>query len=101
MPKGRFWRFFDEGNQRAMDHIRSQPDAGHRPMPYAKSESARQWAIAIMVGVGVVSFLGGLVWALVALVLAAPVLWRLEHHFFFRRSGSGDAKVRADPPEEE
>ena len=95
MSKGRIWRFFDEGNQRAMDYVRSQPDAGHRTMPYAKSDSARQWAIVILAVVGVVGFIGGPFWAIGALVLALPLLWRLEHHFFLRRRET-DAATKVD-----
>ena len=88
MPSGRFLKFFDDGNQRAMDYLRAQPDRGLKGFPYAKSDSARRAATLILAGVGVVGPVGGLLWALAALLVASPFLWRLEHHFFLRCSTS-------------
>ena len=81
-------KFFDDGNQRAMDYLRADSDRGLKGFPYAKSDSARQKSTLILIGVWVVGFVGGLWWALGALIVAGPLLWRLEHHFFFRRSTS-------------
>ena len=84
MTKGSVLGWFDRGNQRAMDYVRSQPDSGLKIAPYAKSDASRRTAIAIVVVVGLMAAIdwrGGIV----ALVVAAPLLWRLEHHFFFGR----------------
>ena len=89
MAKRSLLGWFDQGNQRAMDYVRSQPDAGSKVLPYAKSDSARRWGIVIAVVVCLVGFFLGWVGALIAFVVAAPIGWRLEHHFFFQRSHNG------------
>lgn len=73
-----------------MDYQRSQPDVGVKSMPYAKSDSARRAAIAIIVIVGAIATFFDWRAGLVALVLAIPLIWRVEHHFFF---GHRDADV--------
>jgi hypothetical protein len=83
MAKRSVLGWFDRGNQRAMDYVRSQPDAGMRFAPYAKSDSARRAALAIVIAVGLVAAIFGWLPGLIALIIAAPFLWRLEHHFFF------------------
>lgn len=90
MPKRSLLGWFDRGNQRAMDYVRSQPDYGSKVMPYAKSESARRTGIVILVVLGLAGFFFGWVGAVIALVVAAPIFWRLEHHFFFQRTANGD-----------
>lgn len=100
-PMGRFLRFFDDGNQRAMNHLRSQPNAGIRMIPYAKSESARRAAICIIVVIGLVGMAFGIWWAALALAVMAPILWRLEHHFFLRRrqgKHSAGQDEQTEPP---
>lgn len=93
MAKGSPLDWFDRGNQRAMDYQRSRPDAGLKSMPYAKSDSARRTAIAIIVVVGSIATIFGWRAGLVALVVAVPLLWRLEHHFFLFFLGRRGAEV--------
>ena len=81
--------WLDEGNQRAMDYLRSQPDAGSKVLPYARSASARRAGIVIALVVCLVGFCLGWVGALIAFVVAAPIGWGLEHHLFFQRSHNG------------
>ena len=98
MAKHRLLGWFDRGNQRAIDYVRSQPDEGLRSMPYAKSDSARRTAIGIIAVVGLIAWIFGWLAGLVALVVAAPFLWRLEHHFFFGRhdaEGSPDKETNS------
>lgn len=83
--------WFDRGNQRAMDYVRSRPESGLKMVPYAKSDSARRRAVVIIVVIGLIATIFGWLPGLVALVVAAPFLWRLEHHFFFgRHDADGD-----------
>jgi hypothetical protein len=84
--------WFDRGNQRAMDHLRSHEGSGVKFAPYAKSDSARRTGAAIVVAVGLIALIFGWLPGLVALVVALPFLWRLDHHFLFGRHGTdGDA----------
>jgi hypothetical protein len=73
-----------------MAYRRSQADSGVKFGPYAKSDSARRTAAAIIVVVGLIALIFGWLPGLVALVVATSFLWRLEHHFFFGRHGTDD-----------
>jgi hypothetical protein len=82
MARRSLLEWLDRGNQLAMDHVRSNPDAGLKSLPYAKSDSARRKAVIILAIVGISGLILGWVGALIALVVSAPFFWRLEHHFF-------------------
>lgn len=90
MAKGRILRWLDQGNQRAMDRMRSDPTAGQRTLPYVKSEKARRLAWILLGSVGITSAVFGLLWGLGLLVLISPILWKLEDHSFFRSEPEGD-----------
>jgi hypothetical protein len=85
MAKGGLLAWFDRGNQRATDYQRSQAQEGVEFAPYAKSDSARRIAIVVVVALGLTAAIFGWLAGLVALAVAAPFLWKLEHHFFFGR----------------
>jgi hypothetical protein len=91
MAKRSLLRWLDEGNQRAMDHVRARPESGLKTNPYLKSESSRPAAVALMTAVMLAGLIFGWIGGVIALVLAAPFLWRLEHHFFFTRSQGSKA----------
>ena len=74
-----------------MDYIRSRPDSGLQILPYARSDSARRKGVALLVALSLAGFFFGWIGALIALVIAAPLFWRLEHHFFFGRSNDDEA----------
>ncbi len=76
-----------------MDHVRSQPDAGLRAMPYAKSDKARRIGLVLLAGIGLSGFIFGWLGGLIALLVAVPFMWRLEHHFFFNGRHPADASV--------
>jgi hypothetical protein len=91
MAKRSLLGWFDRGNQRSMDYIRSQPESGIQIVPYAKSDSARHTAVVIIVVVGLIATILDWRAGVVAWVVAAPLLWRLEHHFFFGSNDVDDA----------
>jgi len=90
MPKRSLLAWLDKGNQRAMDYARAQPDLGTKTLPYAKSDSARRIGAGLAVMVALTAFLFGWVGGVIAIVVAAPLFWRLEHHFFLTRSPDTD-----------
>ncbi len=91
MAKRSVLGWFDRGNQRAMNYVRSRPDSGLKALPYAKSDSARRTAVVVFVIVALIAAIFGWLPGLVALLVASPLLWRLEHHFFFgHRDTDGD-----------
>lgn len=96
MPKRSLLGWFDRGNQRAMDYVRSRPDAGLKVLPYARSDSARRWGIAMLIGVGLAGFIFGWLGGVIALAVAAPFFWGLEHHFFFNKAGGDDVEDGVD-----
>jgi hypothetical protein len=83
--------WLDRGNQRAMDHVRADPDAGLKALPYAKSDRARRTSLLLMLVPAAAGLLLGWIAGVVAFVLVMPILWKQEHHFFFGRG-------RADEP---
>lgn len=90
MAKRSVLGWFDRGNQRAMDHVRARPDSGRKILPYAKSDSARRWEIVLLIAISLTGFFFGFIGALIALAIAAPIFWKLEHHFFFGHPNDGD-----------
>ena len=85
---GGILNWLDRGNQRAMDDLRSNPDAGFKLLPYAKSESARRRLIATSAVPGIAGLVFGWIGAVVALVVTVPLVWKLEHHHFFGHDAS-------------
>lgn len=91
MSKRSLLKFLDDGNQRASEHLRSRPDAPLTMVPYAKSTSARRIAVGVVIVIGVIAMFFGILWSLLVLLLAAPALWQLEHHFFLDRTEANQA----------
>lgn len=91
MARHRLIGWLDRGNQRAMDDIRSNPDAGLKVLPYAKSDAARRQLLLTVAIVGIVGVIFGWIGAVVALAIAMPLVWKLEHHHFFGHGGTDDA----------
>lgn len=88
-PKG-FLAWLDGGNQRAMDHVRADPEAGLKALPYAKSDKARRTSLLVMLIPVAALLLFGWIAAIVVFVLVLPVLWKQEHHFFLGRDQAED-----------
>ena len=93
MARYRLLGSLDCGNQRAMNAIRSNPDAGVKVLPYAKSESARRKLIATAAIVGVVGLIFGWIGAMLACAVAVPLVWKLEHHNFFGRNATDEGET--------
>lgn len=91
--RNRLLGWLDRGNQRAMDAVRSNPDAGVKVLPYAKSESARRKLIATAAMVGIVGLVFGWIGALLTCAVAVPLVWSLEHHYFFGRNGTDEGET--------
>ena len=68
-----------------MDHVRTDPDAGLKAFPYAKSDKARRTSLLLVLVPAVTGLLLGWIAAIVAFVLVMPILWKQEHRFFFGR----------------
>ena len=90
MAKRSFPTWLDEGNQRSVDYLRAHPEAGTEIHPFAKSDRSRRSAVMVTIAAGLSGFFFGWVGGLIALVVAIPFAWKLEHHFFFERELPSD-----------
>lgn len=70
----------DRRNQAVADFLRDNPDAGTKVNPYAKSDRARRWMVTALLGSAALGAVFGWKAGIAAVVVAAAVLWRHEHH---------------------
>ncbi|MGB8861342.1 MAG: hypothetical protein WCC60_18945 [Ilumatobacteraceae bacterium] len=93
MARHRLLGWLDRGNQRAVAAVRSNPDAGVKVLPYAKSDSARRKLIATAAIVGIVGLIFGWTGVLLACAVAVPLVWKLEHHYFVGRNDTDEGET--------